>query len=87
VVGVQVRLELRHMHDQVALIYDLLRSPPTDTGEDRVVFGRIPSIAGPVLPGSLIGSVGLATIAKWFALLWLLYIIAVLLGPETQACG
>jgi MFS transporter, putative metabolite:H+ symporter len=49
-----------------------------------VAFGRIPSIAGPVLTGTLIGSIGLATIAKWFALLWLLYIVAFLVGPETR---
>ncbi|HEX4011660.1 MAG TPA: MFS transporter [Solirubrobacteraceae bacterium] len=49
-----------------------------------VAFGRIPSIAGPVLTGTLIGSIGLATIAKWFAVLWLLYIVAFLAGPETR---
>jgi putative MFS transporter len=49
-----------------------------------VAFGRIPSIAGPVLTGTLIGSVGLATLAKWFAVLWLLYIIAFVIGPETR---
>ena len=49
-----------------------------------VAFGRIPSIAGPVLTGTLIGSLGLATIAKWFAVLWLLYIVAFLVGPETR---
>ena len=49
-----------------------------------VALGRIPSIAGPVLTGSLIGSIGLAPIAKWFAALWLLYIVAFLLGPETR---
>jgi MFS transporter, putative metabolite:H+ symporter len=49
-----------------------------------VAFGRIPSIAGPVLTGSLIGSVGLPTLAKGFAALWVLYIIAFLIGPETR---
>ena len=49
-----------------------------------VAFGRIPSIAGPVLTGTLIGSIGLATIAKCFAVLWLLYIVAFLIGPETR---
>ncbi len=49
-----------------------------------VAFGRIPSIAGPVLTGTLIGSIGLAPIAKWFAVLWLLYIVAFLVGPETR---
>lgn len=49
-----------------------------------VALGRIPSIAGPVLTGTLIGSVGLATIAKCFAVLWLLYIVAFLVGPETR---
>lgn len=49
-----------------------------------VAFGRIPSIAGPVLTGTLIGSVGLAAIAKWFAVLWLLYIAAFVIGPETR---
>jgi MFS transporter, putative metabolite:H+ symporter len=49
-----------------------------------VAFGRIPSIARPVLTGSLIGSVGLPTLAKCFAVLWLLYIGAFLIGPETR---
>ena len=49
-----------------------------------VAFGRIPSIGGPVLTGTLIGSIGLATIAKCFAVLWVLYIIAFLVGPETR---
>jgi MFS transporter, putative metabolite:H+ symporter len=49
-----------------------------------VAFGRIPSIAGPVLTGSLIGSVGLPTLAKCFAVLWLLYIAAFVIGPETR---
>jgi putative MFS transporter len=49
-----------------------------------VAFGRIPSIAGPVLTGSLIGSVGLPTLAKCFAVLWVLYIAAFLIGPETR---
>ena len=49
-----------------------------------VAFGRIPSIAGPVLTGTLIGSVGLATLAKWFAVLWLVYIVAFVIGPETR---
>ena len=49
-----------------------------------VAFGRIPSIAGPVLTGSLIGSVGLPTLAKCFAVLWVLYIVAFLIGPETR---
>jgi bacteriorhodopsin len=37
-----------------------------------------------VLTGSLIGSVGLATLAKCFAVLWVLYIAAFLIGPETR---
>ncbi len=49
-----------------------------------VAAGRIPSIAGPVLTGTLIGSVGLPTLAKCFAVLWLLYIIAFVVGPETR---
>jgi putative MFS transporter len=49
-----------------------------------VAIGRLPAIAGPVLTGSLIGSVGLATLAKCFAVLWVLYIVAFLLGPETR---
>jgi MFS transporter, putative metabolite:H+ symporter len=49
-----------------------------------VAAGRIPSIAGPVLTGTLIGSVGLPTLAKCFAVLWLLYIVAFVIGPETR---
>jgi bacteriorhodopsin len=37
-----------------------------------------------VLTGSLIGSVGLPTLAKGFAVLWVLYIVAFLIGPETR---
>jgi MFS transporter, putative metabolite:H+ symporter len=48
-----------------------------------VAIGRLPAIAGPVLTGSLIASVGLGTLAKYFALLWLLYVAGCLLGPET----
>jgi putative MFS transporter len=49
-----------------------------------VAIGRLPAIAGPVLTGSLIGSVGLPTLAKCFAVLWVLYIVAFLMGPETR---
>jgi len=49
-----------------------------------VAIGRLPSIAGPVLTGVLIGSAGLAPVAKWFAAVWILYVIGFLLGPETR---
>jgi putative MFS transporter len=49
-----------------------------------VAIGRLPSIAGPVLTGVLIGSVGLASVARWFALVWVLYVVGLLLGPETR---
>jgi MFS transporter, putative metabolite:H+ symporter len=49
-----------------------------------VAIGRLPAIAGPVLTGTLISSVGLGTIAKIFAALWLLYIIGFIIGPETK---
>lgn len=66
-------------------VAELFPTPVRGTGFGlSVAFGRIPSIVGPVLTGTLIGSIGLATIAKWFAALWLLYIIAFLVGPETR---
>lgn len=49
-----------------------------------VAIGRLPAIAGPVLTGTLISSLGLGTIAKIFAVLWLLFIIAFIIGPETK---
>ena len=48
-----------------------------------VAIGRFPAIAGPLLTGTLISSIGLGGVAKWFALLWVLYIVGFLLGPET----
>lgn len=49
-----------------------------------VAIGRIPAIAGPTLTGLLIGTAGLANVARWFAVLWVLYIAGFLLGPETR---
>ena len=41
-------------------------------------FAKVACAAG------LVASVGLATLAKWFAVLWLLYIVAFVIGPETR---
>lgn len=49
-----------------------------------VAIGRFPAIFGPLVTGSLISSLGLATIAKLFSILWILYVIAFLVGPETR---
>jgi putative MFS transporter len=49
-----------------------------------VAIGRLPSIAGPLLAGTLIGQIGLAPVAKWFALVWVLYLVGLLIGPETK---
>ncbi len=81
-VGLITEIEIRARADAVQRCR---RAGPHGTGFGLgVAFGRIPSIAGPVLTGSLIGSVGLPTLAKGFAVLWLLYIAAFLVGPETR---
>jgi putative MFS transporter len=49
-----------------------------------VAVGRFPAIFGPLVAGALISSLGLATIAKLFSILWILYIAAFILGPETK---
>jgi MFS transporter, putative metabolite:H+ symporter len=49
-----------------------------------VAVGRFPAIFGPLVTGTLISSIGLATIAKLFSILWILYIVAFLIGPETK---
>lgn len=49
-----------------------------------VAIGRVPAILGPTVTGLLIGSAGLANVARWFAVLWVLYIAGFLLGPETR---
>jgi len=49
-----------------------------------VAIGRFPAIFGPLVSGALISSLGLGTIARIFAVLWLLYIAGFILGPETR---
>jgi putative MFS transporter len=49
-----------------------------------VAIGRFPAIFGPLVSGALISSLGLGTIARIFAVLWLLYIVGFILGPETR---
>lgn len=49
-----------------------------------VAIGRVPAIFGPTVTGLLIGTAGLANVARWFAVLWILYIAGFLLGPETR---
>ena len=49
-----------------------------------VATGRLPAILGPTVTGLLITTVGLATVAQYFAVLWVLYVIGFLLGPETN---
>jgi MFS transporter, putative metabolite:H+ symporter len=50
-----------------------------------VAVGRFPAIFGPLVTGALISSLGLAAIAKLFSILWILYIVAFIIGPETRA--
>jgi MFS transporter, putative metabolite:H+ symporter len=49
-----------------------------------VAIGRFPAIFGPLVSGALISSLGLGTIARIFAVLWVLYIVGFILGPETR---
>lgn len=49
-----------------------------------VAIGRIPAIAGPLVTGVLATQVGIGNLARWFALIWLLFAAGFLLGPETR---
>lgn len=49
-----------------------------------VAIGRIPAIAGPLVTGFLAAQVGIGPVARWFALIWLLFVAGFLLGPETR---
>jgi putative MFS transporter len=49
-----------------------------------VAIGRVPAIAGPLVTGVLATSFGIGNLARWFALIWLLFVAGLLLGPETK---
>ncbi len=71
----------------VAQVYtsELFPTKIRGTGFGLVVAtGRTPAILGPAITGVLISSVGLGTVAQWFAVVWVLYIVGFLLGPETK---
>jgi MFS transporter, putative metabolite:H+ symporter len=50
-----------------------------------VSIGRIPAIAGPLVTGIMASQIGIANVARWFALIWVFLIVGYLIGPETKS--